>query len=187
MRPLCVTFSFTALLLLMLLSGPATAHGYEIGDLVIDHLWSRATSARNGATYMILVNEGEEADRLVKAASPVATKAELHIHLMENNVMKMRPVEAVEMHPGEPTVLWPGGLHIMLIGLNKPLEVGDSFPLTLTFEKAGSVEVEVNVEKTGQMGEEDMQEPASCSVCAARHARQARPGTQDDRQNIPVD
>jgi hypothetical protein len=173
-------------MLLMLLSGSATAYGYEIGDLVIDHPWSRATSARDDATYMTLVNEGEEADRLVKAASPVATRAELHIHLMENNVMKMRPVETLEVHPGEPTVLRPGGLHIMLIGLNKPLEMGDSFPLTLTFEKAGSVEVEVNVEKTGQIGEEYMQGSA-CSVCAARHARHARPGMQDNRQNIPVD
>ncbi len=175
MKPLCVTFSFTALLLLMLLSGSATVHGYEIGDLVIDHPWSRATSARDDATYMTLVNEGEETDRLVKAASPVATRAELHIHLLENNVMKMRPVEAIEVHPGEPTMLRPGGRHIMLIGLNKPLEMGDSFPLTLTFEKTGSIEVKVIVGM------------AACTACAARHAGREKTGTQDNRQNIPVD
>jgi copper(I)-binding protein len=63
----------------------------------------------------------------------------------------MRPVEAVEVTPGESTVLKPGGLHVMLMGLKAPLKKGKIFTLTLTFEKAGSVDVAVEVQGPGTM------------------------------------
>lgn len=184
MRPSCVTLAFIAL---FVLGGPAAADDYEIGDLGIDHPWSRATSARNGAAYLTLVNEGQEMDRLVGAASPLARKAALHMHLVENNVVKMRPAEAVEVHPGESIPLRPGGLHIMLIGLKGPLETGGRFPLILTFETAGSVEVEVEVLEPGSMGPEGTT-GAACSVCAARHARHATTGPKGhDQPSVPTD
>ena len=65
--------------------------------------------------------------------------------------MKMRPVEAIEVHPGTPTVLKPGGLHVMLMGLAAPLKKGQRVPLTLTFEKAGSIEVEAMVQGVASM------------------------------------
>jgi len=133
------------------LVAPAPAHDYRFGDLEIIHPWARATAAlaRNGAVYLSLANHGEIADRLLGAETPVARKARLHGHLIEGGIVKMRPVEAVEVAPGGPVVLEPGGFHIMLMGLKAPLEAGAAFPLTLRFEKAGAVAIEVRVERAG--------------------------------------
>lgn len=138
--------------LLMMGAGVASAHGFKVGTVEIDHPWSRATapSAANGAAYFVLNNTGKEDDRLLSASTPVAEKAELHTHLMDNGVMKMRPVNAIEVTPGSPTALAPGGLHVMLLGLKQPLAKGKSFPLTLVFEKAGSVVVQVDVQGAGE-------------------------------------
>ena len=121
----------------------------------VEEAWARASAgaARNGAAYLTLVNLGAAPDRLLAAASPVAEKAELHTHLLEDGVMRMRPVTAVEVHPGTPTVLRPGGLHVMLFGLKAPLEDGQRFPLSLRFEKAGTVEVEVAVRRDAPAGQ----------------------------------
>ncbi len=131
--------------------GSAAAHGYKAGSIQIEHPWARATAATmpNGAAYLVLNDRGAEPDRLVSVASPIAERAELHTHLMDNGVMKMRQVDAIEISPGSPTTLAPGGLHIMLFGLKQPLTKGKAFPLTLTFEKAGSVTVEVDVQAAG--------------------------------------
>ena len=137
--------------LMMFAAGTALAHGYKAGSVEIEHPWARATapSAQNGAAYLVLNGTGKESDRLVSAATPAAEKAELHTHLMDNGVMKMRPVDAIEVTPGSPTALQPGGLHIMLLGLKQPLVKGKAFPLTLTFEKAGPVTVQVAVQGAG--------------------------------------
>ena len=71
---------------------------------------------------------------------------------MAGTVMQMRPLAALDIPAGQPVTLKPGGEHIMLIGLNGPLREGQSFPLTLTFEKAGAQEVSVAVEKPGAVG-----------------------------------
>jgi len=91
-------------------------------------------------------------DRLVEAATPVAKKASLHTHTMEGDIMKMRPVKAIEVSPGKSTVMKPGGLHIMLMGLKAPLTQGETFPLTLSFETAGSVDVVAKIYGPGAMG-----------------------------------
>lgn len=124
-------------------------HDYSLGPLSIDHPWARASVAANGAAYMIISTSGPEPDELVAAASPVAGKVELHTHLMEGDVMRMRPVKAIEVNVGEPAVLRPGGLHIMLIGLEAPLQEGTKFPLTLRFAKAGEITVDVAVKAAG--------------------------------------
>ena len=77
------------------------------------------------------------------------------MHLMEGDVMRMRAVKAIEVNPGEPVTLKPGGLHVMLMGLKAQLKDGEQFPLTLTFEKAGSVAVDVAVEAAGAAGYHD--------------------------------
>lgn len=130
----------------------AFAHGYKAGLIEIDHPWARATasSAPTGAAYFVLNNTGKEDDRLLSASTPVAEKAELHTHLMDNGVMKMRPVNAIEVSPGSPTTLAPGGLHVMLTGLKQPLVKGKAFPLTLVFEKAGPTTVQVDVQGAGE-------------------------------------
>ena len=114
------------------------AHGYKEGDIKITHPWARATAGQavNGAVYVSFDNQGKEADRLLSAASPIAEKVELHTHLMEEGVMKMRPVPAIDLPAGATVTLKPGGLHIMLFGLKAPLVEGTRFPLTLVFEKA---------------------------------------------------
>ena len=129
------------------------AAGHKIGPISISNIWARASAghAKNGAAYLTISTEGAEMDKLVGLATPVAKKAELHTHLMENNVMKMRRIDAIEVHPGEPSVFAPGGNHIMLMGLHKPLKEGESFTLTLNFATAGSVDVTVIVGKVGSM------------------------------------
>lgn len=137
-----------AALCALVLAVPASA-----GDIAISAPWARASApnAPNGACYLEITNIGKEPDRLVSAASPAAAKVELHTHLMDNGVMRMRPVEAFEVAPGEPQVLRPGGNHIMLMGLSAPLKPGASFPVTLTFAKAGAVTVDVKVQEAGSM------------------------------------
>lgn len=133
-----------------LLATPAAfAHDYTLGPLTIDHPWARASVAANGAAYMTISTSGPEPDELIAAASPVAGKVELHTHIMEGDVMRMRPVRAIEVNVGEPAVLRPGGLHVMLIGLKAPLQEGETFPLTLRFERAGEITVDVAVQAVG--------------------------------------
>ena len=121
-------------------------------QLEVTNAWARATpgKAKNGAAYVTI--ESPTADRLVSASSPVAKKAELHTMSMQGMVMKMRPIAGLDVPPGQSLTLKPGGEHIMLMGLNQPLHEGQSFPLTLDFEKAGPRTVTVAVEKAGSNG-----------------------------------
>lgn len=123
----------------------------------IDHAWARATpgAASTGAVYFTI--ESPIDDRLIRLASPVAGNVELHTHLEENGVMRMREVEGgLAVPAGQEVELKPGGLlHVMLIELNQKLKAGYSFPLTLVFEKAGTREVTIKVERLGAMGPTD--------------------------------
>ena len=140
-----------SLLLLALLSPSlcAAAHDYQLGALHIEHPWSREMPpvAPTAAAYFILHNQGSEADRLLSVATPVAGKAELHQHLHEDGVMKMQQVQDVAVPAAGEARFEPMGYHVMLFNLKQPLKDGERFPLTLTFEKAGAIEVEVAVEK----------------------------------------
>jgi periplasmic copper chaperone A len=131
----------------------AAAGAGETG-LQIDRAWARATpgSATTGAAYFRIRSPID--DRLISLASPVAAKAELHTHIEENGMMQMRAVEGgLPVKANEPLELSPRGkLHVMLVDLKVKLKVGDRFPLTLTFEKAGAREVSVRVERLGAMG-----------------------------------
>jgi len=81
----------------------------------------------------------------------VAGEAQLHTTITDNGVMKMRPVSAIDLKPGASVTLKPGGMHVMLMDLKQPLKNGDSFPIALTFEKAGKVNATVKVQKAGAM------------------------------------
>jgi hypothetical protein len=117
--------------------------------------WARATpaGAESAAAYMTMINNGQTADRLVAVSTPVAAVAEMHRTVNDNGVMKMLPVDGVDLHAGAQAVFKPGGYHVMLTKLARPLEVGQSFPMTLTFEKAGPITVTVKVQKVGAMGD----------------------------------
>ncbi len=139
------------LLLTALLSAglPAWAHDYSLGQLQIEHPWSRAMPpvAPTAAAYFVVRNSGDSPDRLIEVSSPVAAKAEFHQHLHEDGVMKMQQVLSVAV-PAEGEVRFePMGYHVMLFGLKHQAVDGERFPLTLTFEKAGTVELEVAVHK----------------------------------------
>jgi len=130
----------------------ASAAFAQTGRLEVSNAWARASpgKAETGAAYLTVVSP--TADKLVSASTPAAKKAELHTMTMTGMVMKMRPLAALDIPAGQPVTLKPGGMHIMLIGLAKPLRTGQSFPLTLTFAKAGTRTVDVAVEKLGAMG-----------------------------------
>ncbi|MDP3847844.1 MAG: copper chaperone PCu(A)C [Pseudomonas sp.] len=124
------------------------AHDYSAGELQIAHPWSRALppNAVTGAAYLDVHNQGKTVDRLLGAQTPRATKTEIHTMLQLGEVMKMQKLDSVGIPAGGDTKLAPGGTHLMLFGLQKPLVAGERFPLTLLFEKAGKVEVEVLIE-----------------------------------------
>ena len=119
------------------------------GDgIEIQNAWSRpAMQGRTGVVYLTIVDHGA-ADRLTGIASPVADKAELHESFSEGGVSKMRPVASLSLEQGKPIVLAPSGYHLMLVGLKRPLNQGEAFPVTLTFAHAGQVTVQVPVQRS---------------------------------------
>jgi len=127
------------------------APGARAGDLAVERAWSHASlrGVKNGAAFLVIANRGQAPDRLVGASSPLADKVELHTHLRDGDIMRMRQVPAIELKPGETLAMGPGGLHVMLLGLKQPLEAGGKLPLTLTFERAGRVEVMAAIEARG--------------------------------------
>ena len=140
-----------ALATFVLLSGSyaASAETIRVGEVSIEYPWSRASvhNAAAGVAYMTLAAHGSELDRLIRLSTPAADRAEIHSHRMQDGTMMMDKLQAIELAPGVPAIFKPGGLHVMLIGLKKPLKEGDKFPLTLEFERAGSVTIDVPVQK----------------------------------------
>lgn len=117
------------------------------GPIVIQDAWARASAgiAGTGAVYLTIRNTGTHPDRLIAASAPIARRAELHTHIMKNHVMRMRRIDTVALPPGTTIGFQPGGRHVMLMGLRAPLREGAQFPLTLAFEKAGTLSVDVVV------------------------------------------
>jgi copper(I)-binding protein len=140
-----------ALLALTFVIGIAAAEDYKVKMLRVSDPFTRATppGAKVAGAFMSIENQGKEADRLVSASSPVAAVVDIHEMAMEGGLMKMRAVKGIDLKPGATVELRPGGYHVMLEDLKRPLKDGDQFPLVLTFEKAGALEVKVNV---GAMG-----------------------------------
>jgi hypothetical protein len=145
--PLTLAFCTT-----IVLSATAFAHDYTKGSLAIDRPWSRATpgSATVAAGYLVIKNNGADADRLVSISSEISGRAEIHEMKMERGVAKMRPLaRGLEIKPGATVKLEPGGYHLMFMDLRRSLKRGEKFKGILVFEKAGSVEVEFAVEAIG--------------------------------------
>jgi len=134
---------------------PLLAHDYKLGNLHIDHPWARPTpgGAKNGAAYFVIRNDGQKPDVLIAAGANVSERIELHEHINDNGVMKMREVAGgIRVGAGETVKLEPGGYHVMFLGLKQPLKEGEQFPLSLTFKEAGTVEVMVKVEQKAGKG-----------------------------------
>jgi copper(I)-binding protein len=137
---------------LALIAGPGLAETYKLGAIEIEQPWARATpkGATIGAGYMKITNKGTEADRLVGGTVAFAQRFEVHSMAMEQGVMKMREVkDGLEIKPGETVELKPGGYHVMFVDLKQPLKQGDKVKVTLTFAKAGTIDLEYPVEAMG--------------------------------------
>ncbi len=150
-------YARATVLSLLLLSAPAlAAEQANAGPVRIGKAWSRASAgqATTGAAFLTLDNDGA-ADRLLRAEAKISKTVELHTHVREGEVMRMRRVEAIEVPAGKTVKLEPGGLHVMFIGLAAPLKEGSEFPLTLVFEKGGSATVTVMVHGVGAKSADD--------------------------------
>lgn len=125
--------------------------GFRQGDMVVTAPWARATpgAIKIGAAYMTLVNRGTAPDRLIGARSDVAERVELHTNMSQDGMMQMRPLDSVALPPGQTVRFEPSGLHLMLVNLKAPLQEGTQFPLQVTFERAGTLEVQVTVGAVG--------------------------------------
>ena len=131
---------------------PAAAHDYTLGSLKIGNPWARATppTAPSGGGFLTVTNTGTAADRLVSATSPAAGQVQIHEMKMDGTIMRMRELEnGLEIPPGATVALAPGGLHLMMMGLKGPLKEATRVPVTLVFEKAGKIDVELSVMALG--------------------------------------
>lgn len=140
--------SVSLFLCALAISVSAYAQEYDLGSLHISHPYARATvpGQPGGGAFLSIENKGKEADKLIGVSSSVAKNSEIHTMSMDGNVMKMREVGEIDLPPASTVDMKPGhGYHIMLMGLSQPLKAGDKFPLTLTFRKAGKIEVSVIV------------------------------------------
>lgn len=145
----------SALATIMLLI-PTWAHSHEATSkgITVAHPWVRATpgGAKLTAAFMEIRAEKGTTDRLLTVSTAAAGRVELHTHIHEGDVMKMRKIEALDIPDGTSRVLKPGGDHLMLMDLAAPIKEGDSVALKLVFEKAGEIAIEASVEPPGALG-----------------------------------
>lgn len=136
--------------------GMASAHGYKIGDLEIEHPWARATpqGAKVGGGFFAVKNAGQTADRLIAVSAPdTSDKIQIHQMAVKDGIMTMAPLPNGLDIPAKGSVeLKPGGYHVMFIDLKHPLKKGDHVKAKLTFEHAGSVDVDFEVDTIGATG-----------------------------------
>lgn len=142
------TLLLAAALLALLPAAGSGAHGYEVGDLIVRHPWTRATppGSKVAAGYLEIRNSGRQPDRLIGASTPAAERVELHVIVHQGDIRRMRAVEAFDLPPRERLALRPGGPHLMIMGLKRDFAKGERVPLTLRFEKAGELRVELEVQ-----------------------------------------
>jgi copper(I)-binding protein len=152
--PRLIGYAILAAALLLVAIGVATAHEYGNQGVTVAQPWARATpgGAKVGGAYLEIKTAAGRRDRLVGARSPAAGAVEIHSHVNEGGIARMRRVDAIALKPGASFVLQPGGHHLMLTDLKAPLKEGDLVKLTLVFEKAGEIEVEATVAPIGATG-----------------------------------
>jgi periplasmic copper chaperone A len=145
---------FLAVVVLLALPFTALPLASEKGDIQVRHPWSRATppGAKVAVGYMEIRNTGKQPDRLLSASTAVARRVEMHITERDGDVMKMRQVKAFEIPARERYALRPGGSHLMLVDIVRPLTKGERFTMMLRFERAGELEVDLEVQEQGSRG-----------------------------------
>ena len=135
------------MLVLMAVAAASTAQA----QVEIDKAWARATApgAEVAGGYMTIRNRGNRADRMVGASSPAAARVEMHVHVRDGEVIKMRQVPGYDVPASGSFELKPGGAHLMFVRIARPLKEGDKVPVKLRFEKAGEVSAEFHVGRLG--------------------------------------
>jgi iron complex outermembrane receptor protein len=166
---------FRSSLALITLLAPlaASAHEFSAGNIRIDHPWSRPTSAGMpmAVAYFTLENRGTTDDALIAASSPVAARVEFHQTTLTDGMARMRPLTQIVIGAGRTVKVEPGGIHLMLVQLGRPLEAGTQVPLTLEFRAAGKVEVTISVENRDVAGlENEMTRGMGTVTVVARRA-----------------
>ncbi|MCS3742961.1 copper chaperone PCu(A)C [Rhizobium sp. BK661] len=142
----------TAFLVAALFATAVAAQSVKAGDIEIGHPHARAMvpGARVGGGYLVLTNTGSTDDRLISITTERAATAEVHQMSIANGVMTMRPVvDGLTIPAGKTVELKPGAYHVMFMDVAKPFKEGETIKATLTFEKAGSVDVEFTVGNAG--------------------------------------
>lgn len=130
--------------LLALLAGLASFSAHA--QLQVSGAWARATVAQQKASGAFFQLKADADLRLVEARSPVAMMVEIHEMAMEGSVMRMRAIDGLNLKAGKTVEFKPGGLHVMLMGLSKPLNAGDKLPITLVYEDKAKQRREVQVQ-----------------------------------------
>jgi copper(I)-binding protein len=167
-----IGYAILVVAMILIAIGVATAHEFSGKGMTVAHPWARATpgGAKVGGAYLEMRAATGHGDRLVGARSPAAGAVELHTHIMEGAIARMRRVDAIAIRPGASVVLKPGGYHLMMMDLKAPLKEGDLLKLTLVFEKAGEIEVEATVEPIGASGPHGFeQQPVAPGAAGASH------------------
>jgi len=138
----------------------AASRSITLGDIEIGSPWARASSAtrQDGGGFFTLTNKGAAPDRLIAASSPAVEKIEIHAIKVVGPDLRMREREGgLTLPPGVMLTLKPRGYHLLLLGLKTQPAQGALLPVTLTFEKAGTVEVALVVAAPGRIGLEALQ------------------------------
>ena len=154
-----LSFRAVTLTLAVLISNaiPAVA----ASSITIEDAWSRATAGSGiGVGYLTIKNGGDTPDRLISVSTALADKAEIHQTQMDDGVMRMRAVTGGVLVPANGTVvLGPSGYHLMFMALKAPLQKGEVFKASLTFEQAGTIEATFRVASAGASAPDDSDSP----------------------------
>ena len=118
----------------------------QIGNIIIKEVWVRPSRLENSAAYMVIENKGSVLDQLISAETTVCDYVELHRIEEINGVFHMKKVEAIDIPAGSSTILKPGGMHVMLMKLRRPLKVSEKIDLKLVFAKAGTITLHGNIQ-----------------------------------------
>ena len=167
-------FGVLASITLLVAATPAPAD-----DISVKQAWSRATpkGAQVAGGYLTIENHSPSPDRLISAATPAATKIEIHDMTTLGGIMVMRPVEGgLTIPPGASVTLTPGGSHLMFIGINVPFSEGEHIAAALMFEKAGKIDVTFDVGSVGARGPQMID---AAAAAAAPATSSSAPALQD--------
>jgi len=137
-----------ALFLLAVLATPALA------QIEIENAWARATppGAETAAGYMTIRNKSSSPDHLIRVASPLAARVEMHVHIHDGDVMRMRQVKGYDIPANGSLELKSGGAHLMFVDIKRPFKEGEKVPVTLRFERAGERTVVFSVGRIDATG-----------------------------------